>query len=158
LLIPYAKVGIWPSISAILPRELLIKTNLGFEGEGEATSKGCKAWKSVIGPSVLVWKCIRSEDNGVCREGRKEDPIPAEAIIVVMYLILCFSCKVLDNSSAPVSESLESWATRSLLPSALGEEVRSLVSVDLERTAAMTVVSGRRRRDRVRPRPIPVYF
>jgi hypothetical protein len=33
---------------------------------------------------VLVWKCVRSEDKGVFREGRKDDPIPAEAIIVVM--------------------------------------------------------------------------
>jgi hypothetical protein len=81
LLIPYAKVGAWPSISAILPNELLIKMNFG---EGEVESKGYKAWKRAIGPRVLVWKCDRSEDNGVFREGRKEDPIPAEAIMVVM--------------------------------------------------------------------------
>jgi hypothetical protein len=84
LLTPYAKVGAWPSISAILPNELLIRTNFGFEGEGEAESKGYKTWKRVIGPRVLVWKCVRSEDKGVLREGRKDDPIPAEAIIVVM--------------------------------------------------------------------------
>jgi hypothetical protein len=131
---------------------------LGFEGEGEAASKGCKAWKRAIGPRVLVWKCDRSEDKDVFREGRKDDPIPAEAIIVVMYPMLCFSCKVLDNSSALVSESLESWAMRSLLPPAFGEDVRSLVLVVSDRMVAMTVVSGRRRRDCVRPRPIPVFF
>jgi hypothetical protein len=37
-----------------------------------------------MGPRVLVCKCVRIEDKGVVSEGRKEDPIPAEAIIVVM--------------------------------------------------------------------------
>jgi hypothetical protein len=47
---------------------------------------------------------------------------------------------------------------RSLLPRALREEARSSVLVVSERTVAMTVVSGRRRRDCVRPSPILMFF
>ncbi len=44
---------------------------------------------------------------------------------------------------------------RSLLPGEMVRAWRSEVDVSMERIVAMTVVFGRRRRERVRPKPIP---
>ena len=55
--------------------------------------------------------------------------------------------RLVTTDSAEVSDVLARIRTISLLPSAIGSALRSLVGVVSERTVAITVVFGRKRRE-----------
>ena len=81
--------------------------------------------------------------------------------IKVLILVILFSAKV-ERRDAEAAEGLERDSVKGTMTRRLlgptGREVRSAVDVVDERTVAITVVFGRRRRAAVRPRPIPVYI
>jgi len=142
-------------MSLMLPSDEEMR--ITFEG---VERSGNRVWKSEIGRRVLDSKCSSREGRGVWRVGRKKDPRPALRIKVLILVIL-FSAKV-ERRDAEAAEGLERDSVKGTMTRRLlgptGREVRSAVDVVDERTVAITVVFGRRRRAAVRPRPIPVYI
>ena len=62
------------------------------------------------------------------------------------------------RAEAEESDVLERGAMMRVLPAAACRALRSVVEVSGERIVAMTVVFARRRRVRVRPKPIPAQL
>lgn len=132
----------------MLPRLEEIRTT--FEG---VERRGNTAWKVAIGKRVLVSKWEVTEERGVESVGTKEEPRPALRIKVLIVVMLWVT-RVAGRESE--EESVKGTMS-TLLPGAVGRVRRSSVGVVDERIVAMTVVLGRRRREAVRPSPIPVY-
>ncbi len=141
-----------PSISPILPRLEEIKMTFALKERS-----GNSVWNMVIGSRVLASKCVVRLARDVEMIGLKEDPSPAFRTNMLTSVIL-FAASVSSSGLAAVSgEERESvyGLIRSLLPGKVARVLRSVVNVSIERMVAITVVLGRRRRDRVRPRPSP---
>lgn len=107
-----------------------------------------------MGPNVLTSKSSRRDERDVVRAVWNNAPEPAFAMMVSMWVMPCLG-RLATRDAAEVSEGLDSGRTISLLPSAAGSTLRSSVEVASERTVAMIVVFGRKRREEASPRPIP---
>jgi hypothetical protein len=140
---------------AILPKLEDIKITFAV---GERS--GNKVWKRWIGRRVLASKCSCISAIVVDRMGRKEDPVPAVRIRLSIFLILFSAITAKREAVAVAREESESvkGTMRSLLPCPTARPLRPSVEVSAERIVATTVVLGRRRSERVRPKPMPILL
>ena len=120
-----------------------------------ASRRGCRVWKSVMGRSVLTLKVSKMEDAVVVSKGVKSD-VPALIIRTSSFVMWCVSVRVLSSAAGEFSADVERCAMMSLLVCVSGRAWSASMDVVVERTVAMTVVLGRRRRMDVRARPMPV--